>query len=222
MGLVCAAVIAASGRGADADPDADASARDALREASGKDGLECARALAQDTWWLSALSDDLRDEVKDRFDRCRVAAEQPYKQIKSGACRLKVPGAISTTAAPRALIPRGAKAACVALVPGSPGVKTTSPDYDVETVCPRLELVWSTGKRRHRALAFDSGPLANPAWCCNLGSIAAGTLDGQTVIRISGEGHPCGGGTAYEATDAVYLWNGTALASPIDLSIDYH
>ena len=110
----------------------------------------------------------------------------------------------------------------MALVPGSADVKTTSPDDSLAVVCPRVELVWSTGKRRHRALAFDGGPLADPAWCCHLDSVAARMLDGQAVVRISGSGHPCGGGTAYEATDAVYPWNGTALASPIDLSIDYH
>lgn len=219
---LCAAVIAASGRGAFADDDHDASARDALREAAGQDELGCARALAPITWSLSALSDDLRDEVKASFARCLAAAERHYKQIKSGGCRLKIAGAISATAAPRAMVPRGAKAACVALFPGKPDVEVTSPDYDTGAGCPRAELVWSSGKRQHRVLAFAGGPLADPVWCCRLDSVAAGNLDGQTVVRISGDGHPCGGGTAYEATDALYSWNGTALDSPIDLSIDYH
>lgn len=31
-----------------------------------------------------------------------------------------------------------------------------------------------------------------------------------------------GGGTAVEDTQALYEWNGKSLASPIDISIDFH
>jgi len=75
---------------------------------------------------------------------------------------------------------------------------------------------------RRRELAFDGGPLNDTSWCCNLESIAADTLDGKTLVRVSGVGYPCGGGTAYEASDALYEWNGKSLASPLDISIGFH
>ena len=88
--------------------------------------------------------------------------------------------------------------------------------------CPRIALVWQAGGLHRRELPFDGGPLGDEGFCCNLESIAAGILDGKTMIRVDGGGRACGGGTAVEHTQALYEWNGKSLASPLDLSIDFH
>lgn len=88
--------------------------------------------------------------------------------------------------------------------------------------CPRIALVWLAGGLHRRELPFDGGPLGDEGFCCNLESIAAGILEGKTMIRVDGGGRACGGGTAVEHTQALYEWNGKSLASPLDLSIDFH
>jgi hypothetical protein len=116
-------------------------------------------------------------------------------------------------------VPRAAKAACLALVPGA---ARAEPSESYAIVCPRIALVWSAGGLHRRELAFDGGPLADELWCCKLDWIAAGKLDGKTLVRVGGSDHPCGGGTAFQETDAMYEWNGRSLASPTDISIAYH
>ncbi|HEX3762101.1 MAG TPA: hypothetical protein VHW23_25545 [Kofleriaceae bacterium] len=227
--LLCAAGIAYPAR-AHAEPrDSDAgpvaSARRELQEAEALaqrgDHLACARLLAPIMWQLTAVSDaDLAAEIEHTFQRCNTGLDRRFRRIKPGECRLKIDGAIAKAAAPAALLPRGTKSACLALVPGPPR-KTALPGHEGD-VCPRVALVWSAGKLRRRELLFDSGPLGDELWCCHLDSIAAGTLDGHTVVRISGTGHPCDGGTAVEASDALYQWNGSALVSPMDMSIEFH
>jgi hypothetical protein len=182
--------------------------------------LACAQALAPIRWRLSMVENgDLIEAVETTFNRCDEELEKQYEPIEAKGCDLEIEDAIAVTAAPPRLVPRAAKAACLALVPGSSGIQ--APD-DGSRVCPRVALVWSAGGLHRRELRFDGGPLGDDGWCCNLESIAAGTLDGKTLVRVGGSGHPCGGGTAYEATQALYEWNGKSLASPLDLSIAFH
>lgn len=92
-----------------------------------------------------------------------------------------------------------------------------------EATCPRVALVWRVGaKLKQRELAVEGGAADDDDLCCQLTSISAGTLDGQTQVRVSGAGHPCRGGTAYDGTDVIYTWTGKALASPLDLSVWFH
>lgn len=182
--------------------------------------LECAQALAPITWRLSTVDNgDLVEAVEKTYNRCDDELEKQYEPIGAKDCELDVEDAIAVTAAPPRLVPRAAKAACLALVPGS---SRTEAANDVGAVCPRVALVWSAGGLHRRELRFEGGPLGDDGWCCNLESIAAGTLDGKTLVRVGGSGHPCGGGTAYEATQALYEWNGKSLASPLDISIGFH
>lgn len=152
-------------------------------------------------------------------NRCEEALAHQYERVKPTGCPFEVEGAVAVTAAPSRLVPRTAKAACLALMPGS--TRTQPPDA-YEIVCPRIALVWSAKGLHRRELASEGGPLHDELWCCKLDWIAAGDLDGKTLVRVGGSDHPCGGGTAYQATDALYEWNGTSLASPTDLSIGYH
>lgn len=192
----------------------------AEKDESQGDYVECARELAPIMWRLSMVSDgDLTEAVEITFNRCNDELAAEYAGIAPRDCGLNIRDAIATIAAPAALVPRAARGACLALVPGT---ARTQPADDFGVVCPRIALVWSAGGLHRRELAFDGGPLDDTSWCCKLESIAAGTLDGKTLVRVSGVGHPCGGGTAYEATDALYEWNGKSLASPLDISIGFH
>jgi hypothetical protein len=186
--------------------------------------LECERVLAPESWSLSRLSDDLGEAVRLKLERCTEAADKRYAAIKASRCPLKISDAIASTAAPRAMLPRGAGAACLALVPGM-HPRSRSPDDSVlrDVVCPRVALVWRVGaKLERRQLALDGGALDDDDLCCNLESIEAGVDSGQTLVRVAGAGHPCHGGTAYEATNVIYAWTGKALASPLDLSVGFH
>ena len=58
--------------------------------------------------------------------------------------------------------------------------------------------------------------------CCNLSSIAAGTVGGKMLVRVRGHGRDCNGGTADAASDAFYEWNGKALSSLLDASVGFH
>ena len=218
---------------ADAEPEVgspaywDAQAQNALRSAerleSDGDYLECERELAPETWWLSRLSDELGDAVQRKLESCSEAAHKRYAAIKPTTCRLEISDAIASAAAPRAMVPKGAGAACLALVPDThPTPQPPDPVFR-HVVCPRVALVWRVGaKLERRELAVNGGALADDDLCCNLESIGSGADSGSTLVRVGGAGHPCHGGTAYEATDVIYTWTGKALASPLDLSVDYH
>jgi hypothetical protein len=194
--------------------------REAERYESQGNFFECAQELAPIKWRLSMVEDgDVSDAVEATFNRCQEALEKQYEPIKATDCPFEIEGAIAATAAPSRLVPRAAKAACLALVPGA---AKTEPSDGYAIVCPRVELVWSAGGLHRRELAFDGGPLGDELWCCKLDWIAAGKLDGKTLVRVGGSNHPCGGGTAFQETDALYEWNGRSLASPTDISIAYH
>jgi len=157
--------------------------------------------------------------VENTYKRCDDQLEKPYETIKASDCPFEVEDAIAATAAPPRLVPKGAKAACLVLVPFSS--KTQSPD-ERATGCPWIALVWLSGGLHRRELPFDGGPLGDDGICCNLESIEAGILDGKTLIRVDGAGHTCGGGRGVEDTRALYEWNGKSLVSPIDISIGFH
>lgn len=186
--------------------------------------LECARLMAPLSHPSSRVaSGKLQKAIEYNLDHCRKAIDKRYESIRPGGCPLKIAGAIATAMAPPALAPKGAAAACLALVPGPPASKPPPADGDEhEVVCPRIALVWGVGKAERRELAADSGGLVDDSVCCNLGAIAAGALDGKTLVRLRGQGRDCNGGTADAATDVFYEWNGKALAAPIDVSVSFH
>jgi len=162
-----------------------------------------------------AGSDKLVKAIDYNLDRCAKALDGQYAAIKSGGCAFKVDGAIAAAAVPPALVPKGATAACVALVRGR---RPAMADAD-DVVCPKVALVWSGGKTD---LAADASPLTDDSVCCNLSSIAVGTMAGKTLVRVRGNGRDCAGGTADTATDVFYDWTGPALTTAVDASVALH
>ena len=192
--------------------------------------VECQRVLAPLSHPSSGLaekgSDKLVKAIEHNLDHCSKALDAKYAAIKPGGCTLTVDKAIATAAAPAALVPKGATAACVALVRGKPAPK--APDDDPESrdvVCPVVALLWKGAKpalERQELTASGTGALGDDSVCCNLTAIAAGTLDGKTLVRVRGQGRDCNGGTADSAADTFYDWTGGALRATLDASVGFH
>jgi hypothetical protein len=212
------------------DPVASAWLASDLAVAYEKNGqfLECARLMAPLSHPRSGLQESANDKlvkaIEFNLDHCSKAFDAKYAAIKSGGCSLTIEHAIATAAAPEAVVPKGAAAACVALVPGKRGPKAADEDPEVrDVVCPRVALVWKTTKGLERQeLAGGDGVLGDDGVCCNLSSIAAGAMDGKILVRVRGQGRDCSGGTADSASDAFYEWKGRALTSTLDASVGFH
>jgi hypothetical protein len=191
--------------------------------------VECARLMAPLTHPKSGLqeagSDKLNKAIEFNLDRCSKAIDTKYVAVKPGGCSLTIDRAIASAAAPAALVPKGAAAACVALVPGKPAPKTADDDPDArDTTCPVVAVIWKGAKAlERRDLPSDgASALGDDSYCCNLSAIAAGTMAGKTLVRVHGQGRECSGGTGDTASDVFYEWNGTTLIPSLDASLVYH
>jgi hypothetical protein len=193
--------------------------------------IECQRLLGPLRDPRSAVQqagdDKLNRAIEHNLDRCSKGLDAKFAAIKTGGCTLSLGRAIATAAAPAALVPRGASAACVVLVHGKPAGKSADDDPDArDVVCPRIVLA-SKGARpgldyQDLSGSDAGGALGDDSVCCNLKSIAAGTLGGKTLVRVRGQGRDCNGGTADSASDAFYEWNGKGLSPAFDASVSYH
>jgi hypothetical protein len=188
-----------------------------------KDGqpLECEKLMAPWSHPTSGLQDAGNDKlvaaIEYNLEHCAKDLDAQYAAVKRDACALTIDGAVAAAALPPALAPKGATAACIALVPGAKG---NAGDDDV--ACPEVAVV-SKGKGAkltRRALGGDTG--LEPSFCCNLSSIAVGAMGGKTLVRMKGEGRECSGGTGDEASDYIFEWKGGALAIVVDASVTYH
>jgi hypothetical protein len=192
--------------------------------------VECQRILAPLSHPSSGLaesgSDKLVKAIEHNLDHCSKALDAKYAAIKPGGCTLTIDKAIATAAAPPAVVPKGATAACVALVRGKRPPKAAGDDPDSQdVVCPVVALIWKGAKpalERQELTASGTGALGEDSVCCNLSSIAAGTLDGKTLVRVRGQGRDCNGGTADSAADTFYDWTGASLRSALDASVGFH
>lgn len=192
--------------------------------------VECARLMAPLAHPKSAVqqagNDKLIKAIQYNLDRCGKALDAKFAAIKPGGCSLTVDRAVATAAAPAALVPGGAAAACVALVRGPKPAKSADDDPDSkDVVCPRLALIWKSSKpalERRDVTPADAGALGDDSVCCNLTSLAAGTVGGKTMVRVRGHGRDCNGGTADTASDVFYEWNGSALGVLFDASLGFH
>jgi hypothetical protein len=193
--------------------------------------VECQRLLGPLAYPRSAVQqsgdDKLIHAIDYNLDRCGKALDAKYAPVKPGGCTLPLGRAIASAAAPAALVPRGAAAACVALVHGKPAPKGPDDDPDArDVVCPRVALAWKGAKAglelQDLSGSDPGGALGDDSVCCNLSSIAAGTVGGKALIRVRGHGRDCSGGTADTASDVFYEWNGKALSATLDASVGFH
>jgi len=172
-------------------------------------------------------NDKLVHAIAYNLDHCSKAFDARYAAVKPGGCSLSLGRAIATAAAPPALVPRGASAACVALIHGKPAARRPDDDPEArDVVCPRIVLAWKGAKPSLELQDLSGsdlgGALGDESVCCNLSSIAAGAAAGKTLIRVRGHGSDCNGGTADSEADMFYEWSGKALTPGINASVSYH
>lgn len=193
--------------------------------------IECQRLLGPLSHPRSAVGqsgdDKLIRAIEHNLDRCSKGLDAKFAAVKTAGCTLSLGRAIATAAAPPALVPRGASAACVVLVHGKPAARSADDDPESRDVaCPRVVLAWKGGKPGldYQDLSGSDvgGALSDDSVCCNLTSIAAGTVGGKTLVRVRGHGRDCNGGTADSASDAFYEWNGKGLSPAFDASVGFH
>ncbi len=193
--------------------------------------VECQRLLGPLSSPRSAVheagDDKLIRAIEHNLDRCSKGLDARYAAVKTGGCTLPLSRAIATAAAPAALVPKGASAACVVLVKGKPAAKGSDDDPESrDVVCPRVVLAWKGAKAgldyQDLSGSDPGGALGDDSVCCNLTSIAAGTVGSKTLVRLRGHGRDCNGGTADSASDAFYEWNGKGLSPAFDASVGYH
>jgi hypothetical protein len=186
--------------------------------------VACQRLMAPLSHPSSDVSDardaKLTKAIAYNLERCSKALDAQYAALKPGGCTLTIAHAIASAAVPAALVPKGATAACVALVPGTRA--KTAEDGDV--TCPRVALIWKAAKLERQDLTSsgDHDALGDDSVCCNLSAIAAGTVDNKALLRVHGHGRDCSGGTADAATDMIYEWKGQALTLVLDASATFH
>jgi len=188
--------------------------------------LECQRLMGPMSHPRSGVqetgNEKLIKAIEYNFIRCGKALDAQYAALKRGGCGLMVGDAIATAPVPEALMPEGAKTACLALVPGTRAKEAA----DDDVTCPKLALFWKgakpTRERQDLTSSGDHDALTDESECCNLSEISAGTVAGRNLVRVYGHGSPCGGGTADTASDVFYEWKGTTLRSTIDASVTYH
>ena len=193
--------------------------------------LDCQRLLAPYTHPSSPTTNTakLHKALQHNLEQCGKALDTKYAAIKAGKCSLPLDHAVASAALPAALVPKGASAACIALLPGTPSTAKKSDDDPSlrDVVCPVATLVWKTDKLERQPLTLvpgtdTAGPLDDDSVCCNLSAIAAGTLDGKTLVRVRGGGRDCNGGTADTDSDMFYELAGKTLKPAVDASVAYH
>ena len=178
-----------------------------------KDGqpLECEKLMAPWSHPSSGLQDGGNDKlaaaIDYNLDHCAKDFDAQYTALKADACALTIAGASASVAAPLALAPKGATAACVALVPGD--------------TCPDVALYWKKGAKVSHSV-IDNDATHDPSFCCNLSAIAIGSLNGKTLVRVKGGGRECSGATADVDNDFILEWKGKTLDTVLDASIGFH
>jgi hypothetical protein len=125
-------------------------------------------------------------------------------------------GGKAATDLPTALWPKGASAACLALVGGHANYQ-----HDGNVVCPHVALVVQrNGKITRRALQADDSGLIDEQFCCGYDTVAVGIKDGAAMVRVGADVGvtDCNGGPGHATLDEVLKWKGDVLTVVVDAS----
>jgi hypothetical protein len=192
--------------------------------------LECRKLMELETFPKSDVAQGGNDKLMSALDynleQCSKAFDAEYATLAANPCPLAIDDAVASAALPAALVPKGATAACMALVPGPAAPAAahagSDDDDDDDVVCPRLAVVskGSSGKLVRRPLGAADQSLADPTFCCGLNQVAVGVKDGKALVRIGADtwARECHGGTATSTLDTIFEWKGSALTPVVDAS----
>ncbi|HNN92139.1 MAG TPA: hypothetical protein PKI03_07725 [Pseudomonadota bacterium] len=163
----------------------------------------------------------LMSALQFNLDQCQKAFDAEYAALRAEACSIAPRDAIAAASIPEPLLPSGAQAACLALVPTDAPNKAGKHGKDgaEDVSCPALVLVTKakSGAKSRRVLGT---PFADQTFCCGLHRVEVGSKDGQALVRVSaGEWvRECQGGTATASLDGIFAWSTSALRLVLDAS----
>jgi hypothetical protein len=188
--------------------------------------LECKKlvdeALDPKSDVARAGNDKLTSALAHNGELCEKALVAQHGSFTSTPCPLTIDdaarndaGGVAATALPTALWPKGASAACLAVVGGAP--------HDSgKVVCPRLALVVKSedGKVTRRSLRTSRSGLTDETFCCGYDTIAVGIKDGAPRVRVGADTlvRECSGGTAHATLDEILEWKGDMLTVIVNAS----
>jgi hypothetical protein len=191
-----------------------------------KDGqpVECKKLVDDALYPKSAVAqagnDKLMSALAHNGELCGKALVAQYGPFDTTPCPFAIAdaakndtGGMAATALPATLWPKGAEAACLAVV--------SRQDSD-KVVCPRLSLVVKAkdGKLTRRALKTNKSGLTAEMFCCGYDTVAVGIKDGTPMVRLGADTpvRECSGGTAHASLDEVLAWKGDILTVVLDAS----
>jgi hypothetical protein len=187
-----------------------------------KDGqlLECKKLIDQALFpksdIASASNDKLSSALAHNGELCEEAFAAQYGPFSSAPCPLTVDdatkneaGGVAAVALPQSLWPKGASAACLAVVAGA-------------GKCPRVIVVVqrSDGKLNRRTLKAELSGLSDETFCCGYDTIAIGIKNATPMVRLGADTvvRECSGGTAHSTLDEVLAWRRDLLSLVVDAS----
>ena len=168
-----------------------------------------------------AGTEKLASALQYNLDHCEKKLDDSYALLKSNACPFEIDDSTVAAAVPASLVPKGATAACVALVSPDDKRGAAKPDDgDLPPVsCPVIALVakGAGAKLTRRVLGKPSD---DETFCCGFNKIAVGVKAGQSLIRVGADSwvRECHGGTATTSLDKIFELKNNALSIVIDAS----
>jgi len=164
----------------------------------------------------------LASALQYNLDHCQKKFDAEYATLKSAPCPFAVDGSSGAATAPASLLPKGATAACVALVePVDKPAPTKHDDDDLAPVsCPVVALVSKgAGAKLTRRVLGKAGD--DETFCCGFNKISVGVKAGKTLVRVGADTwvRECHGGTATTSLDRIFELKDNALEVVVDASV---
>lgn len=189
----------------------------------------CALMLAPLTWPTSQLqaedgsADKVNKAIEFNFNKCRQAYGQAMGFTKlSRECPLKLaPDIFAAIAVPAGFLNPEPSQACV-------GLQRTSQNLDAgqTDACPRLVKLVAEDKSATKITpiaVIPGGPsLVSESDCCNITQLELGISKGKNLIRFTGSGRDCQGGTASMEYDEYYIFQPGISQKVGDLNLGFH
>ena len=167
-----------------------------------------------------AGSDKLSSALQYNLDQCQKKLDDSYAALKSNSCPFAIDDSTVAAAVPASLVPKGATAACVALVGPDDKRAGAKPDDDLPPVsCPVIALV-AKGPGAKLTRRVLGKPSDDETFCCGFNKIAVGVKAGQSLIRVGADSwvRECHGGTATTSLDKIFELKNNALSVVVDAS----
>lgn len=164
--------------------------------------------------------------IRYNEDLCSKAYEAQQRDFRSDRCSI-VENSDLAIEVPREAVPQDIEVVCLTLKGGADYQEferaIDEDENEPAKLCPSVVMVSrKRGKTTEVQLRASEGPLADTSNCCNLEELSIAVRDGKQLVRVTGGGRNCFGGTADVTLDAVYNWQGERLGLIRDSSVVNH